>query len=148
MGKTSPCAGALLWRMGKDSSRAGPRRTAVVPSFTFCLLPTRPMGNLGATEIILILLVVLLLFGAKRIPEIARGLGKGIREFKDATNDIKRELTVADQPHAQPQIPPPHAATPYVPPAPVATGAAATPVAATATDVPPASAPPSEIPPA
>ena len=52
------------------------------------------MGNLGATEILLILLVVLLLFGARRIPEIARGLGKGIREFKDATNDIKRELTV------------------------------------------------------
>ena len=52
------------------------------------------MGNLGATEIMLILLVVLLFFGAKRIPEIARGMGKGIREFKDATNDIKRELTV------------------------------------------------------
>lgn len=54
-------------------------------------------GNLGTTEILLILLVVLLLFGAKRIPEIARGLGKGIREFKDATHDIKRELTVDDQ---------------------------------------------------
>ncbi len=54
------------------------------------------MGNLGATEILLIFLVVLLLFGARRIPEIARGLGKGIREFKDATTDIKRELTVDD----------------------------------------------------
>ncbi len=91
------------------------------------------MGNLGATEIILILLVVLLLFGAKRIPEIARGLGKGIREFKDATNDIKRELTVADQPQSTPpQIQPPHAATPYAAPQ-----TYAAPVAATATDVPP-----------
>ncbi|MEM6286148.1 MAG: twin-arginine translocase TatA/TatE family subunit [Bacteroidota bacterium] len=59
--------------------------------------------NLGPTEILLIFLAVLLLFGAKRIPEIARGLGKGIREFKDATNDIKNELTVADQPQ-RPQI--------------------------------------------
>ena len=61
------------------------------------------MGSLGPFEIILILLVVLLLFGAKRIPEIARGLGKGIREFKDATNEIKQELTV--DPPRRPQIP-------------------------------------------
>lgn len=52
--------------------------------------------SLGAPEIILIFLAILLLFGAKRIPEIARGLGKGIREFKDATNDIKNELTLDD----------------------------------------------------
>ena len=73
------------------------------------------MGNLGATEIILILLVVLLLFGAKRIPEIARGLGKGIREFKDATHDIKREITMSDAPPpVTHQIPP--AQVPYTPP--------------------------------
>lgn len=54
------------------------------------------MGNLGASEILLIFLVILLLFGAKRIPEIARGLGKGIREFKDASTDIRRELTMDD----------------------------------------------------
>ncbi len=54
------------------------------------------MGSIGMPEIILIFLVVLLVFGAKRIPEIARGLGKGIREFKDATSDIKRELTIED----------------------------------------------------
>lgn len=40
----------------------------------------------------IIILVVLLLFGAKRIPELARGLGKGIREFKDATREIKDEI--------------------------------------------------------
>ena len=42
------------------------------------------LGGMGATEIILILLIVLLLFGGKKIPELAKGLGKGIREFKDA----------------------------------------------------------------
>lgn len=50
------------------------------------------MGSFGPLEIILIFLVVLLIFGAKRIPEIARGIGKGIREFKDATGEISREL--------------------------------------------------------
>ena len=48
--------------------------------------------KLGATEIILILAVVLLLFGGKKLPELARGLGKGIREFKDASEGVKREI--------------------------------------------------------
>ena len=42
--------------------------------------------NLGTGEVIILLLVILLLFGAKRLPELARGLGKGINEFKDAVN--------------------------------------------------------------
>jgi sec-independent protein translocase protein TatA len=46
------------------------------------------MGNLGATEIILIVLVILVFFGAKKIPELARGLGQGIREFKKATREV------------------------------------------------------------
>ena len=50
------------------------------------------MGSFGPLEIILIFLVILLIFGAKRIPEIARGIGKGIREFKDATSEISQEL--------------------------------------------------------
>jgi sec-independent protein translocase protein TatA len=87
------------------------------------------MGSLGPFEIILIFLVILLIFGAKRIPEIARGLGKGIREFKDATSEISRELTVDDKPNriqsprqgepmARPQqqyqapVPPPQPETP------------------------------------
>jgi sec-independent protein translocase protein TatA len=45
------------------------------------------MGNLGATEIILIVLVILVFFGAKKIPELAKGLGQGIREFKKATKE-------------------------------------------------------------
>ena len=50
------------------------------------------IGGLGGTEIALILAVVLIFFGPKKIPELARGLGKGIREFKDATKEIKDEI--------------------------------------------------------
>ncbi len=50
------------------------------------------LGGLGMPEIILILLIVILLFGAKKIPELAKGLGRGIREFKDASKDIKSEI--------------------------------------------------------
>ena len=49
-------------------------------------------GNIGFTEILVILLIVLLLFGAKRIPEIAGSFGKGIREFKKSMNDASREI--------------------------------------------------------
>ena len=48
---------------------------------------------IGATEVILILFVVLMLFGSKKIPEVARAMGKGYREFQKATSDIKRELS-------------------------------------------------------
>ena len=47
----------------------------------------------GGWEWILIVLFVLIFFGAKKIPELARGLGKGIREFKDATKEIKKDIT-------------------------------------------------------
>ena len=47
---------------------------------------------IGGPEIIVIGLIVVMLFGADKIPEIARGLGKGMRQLKDATNDIKREI--------------------------------------------------------
>ncbi len=46
----------------------------------------------GGMELVLIVLVVLIFFGAKKIPELARGLGKGIREFKDATKEVKKEI--------------------------------------------------------
>ncbi|MBS1652483.1 MAG: twin-arginine translocase TatA/TatE family subunit [Bacteroidetes bacterium] len=48
--------------------------------------------NLGGSEVVLILFVMLLLFGSKGIPNIARTLGKGIREFKDATNNIQKDI--------------------------------------------------------
>ena len=51
------------------------------------------MGDLfSGPHVILILLVVLLLFGGKKIPELMRGLGTGIREFKDAKDNVKREI--------------------------------------------------------
>jgi sec-independent protein translocase protein TatA len=51
-----------------------------------------PIGGLGMGEIILIFLVVLLLFGAKRLPEVGSALGKGIREFKSSVREIEGEL--------------------------------------------------------
>jgi sec-independent protein translocase protein TatA len=50
------------------------------------------IGGLGGQEILLIMLVLLLFFGARKIPELARGLGKGIREFKDATKEVKNQI--------------------------------------------------------
>lgn len=50
------------------------------------------LGSLGGFEIFVIIFALLLLFGAKKIPELAKGLGKGIREFKDATKEIKDEI--------------------------------------------------------
>ena len=48
---------------------------------------------ISGSEIFIIMIVVLLLFGSKRIPEIAKGLGKGMKEFKKATDDIKKEIS-------------------------------------------------------
>ena len=47
---------------------------------------------ISAQEIFVILIIIVLLFGSKKIPELARGLGKGIRELKDASNEIKHEI--------------------------------------------------------
>lgn len=48
--------------------------------------------NIGSGELLIILLVVLVLFGGKKIPEIAQGIGKGIREFKKAVNNVEDEI--------------------------------------------------------
>lgn len=50
------------------------------------------LGNLGPTEIILIVAVILIFFGGKKIPELMRGLGNGIREFNEAKNNVKTEI--------------------------------------------------------
>ena len=52
---------------------------------------------IGATEWIVIVLVILLLFGAKKIPELARGLGQGINEFRKASTDIRKEIEKGQQ---------------------------------------------------
>lgn len=50
------------------------------------------IGSLGLTEILIILLIILLFFGARRIPEIAGSFGKGIREFKKSINEVERSI--------------------------------------------------------
>ncbi len=56
------------------------------------------LGGIGAQELILIFLVVLLLFGARKIPEIAQGLGKGMKEFRKAMKETQDELTKPEAP--------------------------------------------------
>jgi len=53
-------------------------------------------ANFGTTEILIIVFVVLLLFGGKKIPELAKGFGKGIRQFKNELNDIKEEIDIKE----------------------------------------------------
>jgi sec-independent protein translocase protein TatA len=55
------------------------------------------LGNIGAGEIIIVALVILLLFGGKKIPELMKGLGKGVKSFKDGINDIEKEITAEPQ---------------------------------------------------
>lgn len=64
------------------------------------------LGGLGMWEMLLIFLVVLLLFGAKRLPEIGSSLGKGIREFKGSIREIEREVQAVDEPKRD-AVPPP-----------------------------------------
>jgi sec-independent protein translocase protein TatA len=66
--------------------------------------------NFGGGEIIIVLLVILLFFGSKKIPELARGLGRGMREFKDATSGVQREIedSMKDVPKKTVPKPTPH----------------------------------------
>ena len=50
------------------------------------------LGVLGTQEIIIILVIILLLFGGRKIPELMRGLGRGVREFNDAKNNVRKEM--------------------------------------------------------
>jgi sec-independent protein translocase protein TatA len=54
-------------------------------------------GNLGGGELFLILIIVLVLFGPKKIPEIAQGIGKGMREFKKALKDVEDDISLTDK---------------------------------------------------
>ncbi len=55
-------------------------------------IPLLEFLNMGGGEMMLIVIAILLLFGGKKLPELARGLGKGMREFKDASEGVKREI--------------------------------------------------------
>ena len=91
------------------------------------------IAMLGWPEIIGILVVVLILFGAKKLPELAKGLGQGIKEFKKASSDMQNELhrSVAEEQYAAPPKPAPA-------PQPAAPAPASSPVAQS---TPPAPAP-------
>ncbi|MDX9781966.1 MAG: twin-arginine translocase TatA/TatE family subunit [Bacteroidales bacterium] len=54
------------------------------------------LGSIGATEIIIIALIVLLLFGGKKIPELMKGIGKGVKSFKDGVKGIEDEIKSTD----------------------------------------------------
>lgn len=54
------------------------------------------MGSIGPWQLVLIVLVVLLLFGGKKIPELMKGLGKGMKEFKDATREDDKDKKIED----------------------------------------------------
>ena len=55
------------------------------------------IGGLGMSEVLAIVLVVLLFFGGKKIPELMKGLGKGVRSFKDGMNDIEKDIKDTDK---------------------------------------------------
>jgi sec-independent protein translocase protein TatA len=61
-------------------------------------------GNLGMGELVVVLIIVLVLFGAKRIPEISASFGKGIREFKKNVNDVERQIN-EPEPRVEPRLP-------------------------------------------
>jgi sec-independent protein translocase protein TatA len=75
-------------------------------------------GFFGGWEIVLILAVVLILFGAKKLPELAKGLGTGIKEFKKATREVTDEIQNAgtETPTAAPKTPPANTAAQSQPP--------------------------------
>lgn len=53
------------------------------------------LGNLGGGELLVVMLFILLFFGSKNIPNLARGLGKGMREFRNAMNDVRSDLEIS-----------------------------------------------------
>ena len=60
-----------------------------------------PFGNIGPTELIFLLVFLLLIFGAKRLPELGSGLGKGIREFKRSMREINTEIDREEPPQVK-----------------------------------------------
>lgn len=76
----------------------------------FSLQPVLAIFGLGGPEIALILFLILLLFGAKRLPELARGFGKSIKEFKKATSEVENDIRTAIED-------PEHKPSPRTPPA-------------------------------
>jgi sec-independent protein translocase protein TatA len=87
----SPASNVTLRHGGSRSDYSAGRRvhffncTTMTSMFLF-------LGNLGASELMIIFIIVLLLFGGNKIPELMRGLGRGIREFNNAKNSVEDEI--------------------------------------------------------
>ena len=81
-------------------------RIAIPQPAMFTLFPSLAILDVGGTEILMIMLVILLLFGSKRMPDLARSLGKSIREFKKAASSLEEELKRALE--TPPPPPQPH----------------------------------------
>lgn len=58
------------------------------------MLTIMPLGTIGVWQLVLIALVILLIFGGKKIPELMRGLGKGVKEFKNGMEEVKKDIDV------------------------------------------------------
>ena len=88
--------------------------------------PPLAIFDIGGPEVLLIMLIALLLFGSERLPDLARSLGKSIREFKKATSGLEEEFRRAmEAPPTPPPRPPAAAPVPTAPPSPAAPPAAA-----------------------
>jgi sec-independent protein translocase protein TatA len=106
--------------------------------FVFVMNLLALLSNFGGPDLIIILLIVLVLFGAKKLPELARGMGQAVKEFQKAKDEFSDELhSAGNAPAPKADVRPPEASVPRIPDAP------------TAREVPPAPAverPASEIP--
>ena len=65
--------------------------------FNNIVMITLPLGVIGPWQVVIIALVILLLFGGKKIPELMKGLGKGVRSFKEGMNEIEDQINQADE---------------------------------------------------
>ena len=79
--------------------------------------------NIGGQELIFILLIILILFGAKKLPELARGMGQAIKEFQKAKDEFSDELHKADAAKTEPDVRSPAATVPRIESAPTASAA-------------------------
>ena len=117
--------------MGRRPMAAGAFSLQLLPfrgSYSFEMYTIASLLNLGGPDLIFILLVVLVLFGPKKLPELARGLRQAMNEFNKAKDEVERELTRTDvtvqpapgqqprQPAELPAAPPPVAMNPTAPP--------------------------------
>jgi sec-independent protein translocase protein TatA len=101
--------------------------------FNFVMNLLAMLSNLGGPDLIIILLIVLVLFGAKKLPELAKGMGQAVKEFQKAKDEFSDELhNAGNAPAAKPDVRAPEASVPRIPDAP------------TAREVPPTPAPAAE----